>query len=1629
MFPYQRLMRVFLPAAIVAGSLASASPAAAASIAVTTIAPSPGGSSDCTLGEAIQAANSDAPVDGCAAGSGSDVISIPSGTYTLSSVDHISEDGPVALPDFESTITLDGANSQDTIIQRDPTGGTPSFMLLHMNVSTDNQCWPSCTLTVRDLTLQNAVGLGGAITNVAGHTVIDNTTLAANTSGPAVRTTGPLTVKDSVATNNSSTGDGGVFKSEGKATVTGSDFSSNSAGTGGVLFFGAGSTATVSGSDFNTNSATTGGVLAGNGTLRVAGSSFSTNSSLGGSGGAIGGVSGTVQVTNSSFSYNSAGGTEGGAIDADGPLEVTGSTFEENTSDTGGAISARGTSTTIKNSTFAANGANVVGGGVFASGGTATISNSTFAGNFGASGGGLGWDQNGGTLALRNSLLATNNGFESPDCASATEIVSNGYNLVGDATGCSLTPGSGDQLGTSEVPVDPLLGSLDYYGAERKTYSLTTGSPAIDSGNPATPGGGGDSCEQFDQRGQARPRDGDGDETFRCDIGAYEGGIGLPLLTTEKDGTGTGLIETASAGAIVCGADCAETYASGTTVVLVATPTTDSEFTQWTGCDSVVGDQCTVSMNNDRTVTATFTDVQSVLSVTRTGAGQGSVSSVPAGIDCGHDCSELYANGTTVTLTATPASNSNFHFWSGCDSTSGTSCTFTLGEDRDVFASFSPIVRTLTLNKSGTGSGTVTSSPEGIDCGNDCGEAYQIGTDVTLTAVVGANSEFGGWAGCDSSVGLTCNVTVNNHQAVAATFTPIQRLLSVTKAGTADGTIASSPARIDCPGTCSANFDDGASVTLTATPAANAEVSGWTGCDSVTGNECIVQMDAVKDVTTTFSPSQRAVNVTKVGNGTGTVTSAPAGISCGSDCSQSYDHNTTVTLTAAEGANSVFRSWSGCDSTDALTCTVLANGGEEISATFDLIQRPLSVTTTGSGTGAVSSAPVGIDCGADCSQDYDHGTSVTLTATPDANVDFGGWTGCDAVVGQECTVTMSSAKDVVASFTPTQRALGVTTTGTGSGSVSSSPVGIDCGFDCTQNYDHGTSVVLTAAPASGSAFESWTGCDSTAGEKCTVAMTAAKDVVAGFTTDPRTLSVSKSGTGTGSLASAPTGIDCGSTCSAAFDVERSVTLTATPGPNSEFTSWTGCPSPAGNQCTVTMIADRAVGAEFSLVKRSLTVDVGRVAGDSVAAGSVTSDVGTIDCAAPAECSDPFTHGTDVVLTATPGAGNEFSGWTGCDVATGNTCTMTMDAAKTVRAEFHNTTLPSSSVTPAPGATNSPTIDIGYEAAAGAGLSLTAVELWLDGPGEGGFVKVADAPSPATSGTFEGVALDQGDGAYEVKTRARNNAGNYENGTPFGFTLDTSTPGSTVSAPATANQNAFSLSWSSDQPVNKVELWVDGPGAAGPVLARTAAASGNAGTFDFSITEGSGAYSFYSVAEDAASNREDAPLVADAVVNVTLCPGYEDDARVHLVGDAGNNKLIGTGAAEVICGEGGNDTISGRGGRDLMVGGAGRDTVTYAERSAKQAVTVTVNKGANDGKAREGDEVGAGIENVIGGKGNDIITGHGGANLIKGGVGNDTLKGGGGKDKLYGEKGKDKLDGGGQRDVCKTGEVYTSCEVR
>ena len=240
--------------------------------------------------------------------------------------------------------------------------------------------------------------------------------------------------------------------------------------------------------------------------------------------------------------------------------------------------------------------------------------------------------------------------------------------------------------------------------------------------------------------------------------------------------------------------------------------------------------------------------------------------------------------------------------------------------------------------------------------------------------------------------------------------------------------------------------------------------------------------------------------------GDGTVTSSPGGIDCpGTSCNAEYPIETLVTLTAIPNSGSTFSEWgNGCSGTTT-TCVVNPENAQNVTATFIKLPPPqVSLSVAVAGNGTVTSTPSGIDCpsGA-CSGDFDSGTSVTLTASPANGSNFSQWSGACSGTSSTCTVNLDSAQSATATFVTPPPQVSLSVAVAGNGTVTSTPSGIDCPSGaCSADFDGGTSVTLTASPASGANFSQWGGACSGTSSTCQVNLASAQSATATFVTPP-----------------------------------------------------------------------------------------------------------------------------------------------------------------------------------------------------------------------------------------------------------------------------------------------------------------------------------------------------------------------------------------------------------------------------------------------------------------------------------------------------------------------------------------------
>ncbi len=230
-----------------------------------------------------------------------------------------------------------------------------------------------------------------------------------------------------------------------------------------------------------------------------------------------------------------------------------------------------------------------------------------------------------------------------------------------------------------------------------------------------------------------------------------------------------------------------------------------------------------------------------------------------------------------------------------------------------------------------TGSGTVVSDKPGIECPGECSNTWDTGSQLNLTAAAATGSRFAGWSGsvC-SGADASCSVTMDAAKNITATFLKQVQLTVSVDASKASGTVVSNPAGISCPGTCTATFDAGQAVQLTAQPGNGSRLEAWGGACSGAG-DCSLVPNGTNSASATFGSANRTLAVSV--SGKGKVVSTPAGIACPGTCSSSFAAQSSVALKAVPAKGYVFSSWSGaCHGKSA--CKVSLNDDTSVRATF-----------------------------------------------------------------------------------------------------------------------------------------------------------------------------------------------------------------------------------------------------------------------------------------------------------------------------------------------------------------------------------------------------------------------------------------------------------------------------------------------------------------------------------------------------------------------------------------------------------------------------------------------------------------------------------------------------------------------
>lgn len=420
-----------------------------------------------------------------------------------------------------------------------------------------------------------------------------------------------------------------------------------------------------------------------------------------------------------------------------------------------------------------------------------------------------------------------------------------------------------------------------------------------------------------------------------------------------------------SGGGISCsaGSTCTAAESPNSTVTLTATPQSGYALTAWSGGCTGQQSTCTVQMNADQTVTATFARLVP-LSVTV--SGNGSVSG--GGISCSSGtCTASETPNTPVTLTASPSAGGSV-LWSGCSSAAGNICTVSVVTTAvAVSATFSggtaPPIATNSLSVVVQGDGYVTATTSGgnIYCtaagGSGCTVNVQANTTLTLTATPASGNvrDFTDWLGdCSAFSSTSCTLTMTSARSVEADFAGGNTTYVLSAQVTGTGTVTG--AGLNCTGSgsgCAVAQAAGASVSLIATAGVGGTFMGWGGACTGTGS-CLVSMTQAKSVTAAFSTSGGGGGVTETLSiqvtGKGSV-AAPGGVCAGTSgkevtCTQRYNQDQKVTLTAKPASGYVLTGWTDACTGKKSTCDVTMSAAETVGATFaQLVLAPLGTPT------------------------------------------------------------------------------------------------------------------------------------------------------------------------------------------------------------------------------------------------------------------------------------------------------------------------------------------------------------------------------------------------------------------------------------------------------------------------------------------------------------------------------------------------------------------------------------------------------------------------------------------------------------------------------------------------------------
>ena len=366
----------------------------------------------------------------------------------------------------------------------------------------------SPVLTNVTFTENSATDYGSGMYNVGGNPKLTNVTftknLATKYGGGMYNDYGSPTLASVTFSGNTASNGGGVFNTSSSPMLTDVTFTKNSATVGGGMS-NESSNPTLTNVTFSGNKASNGGGMVNNFSGPTLTNVTFTENRASAFGGGMVNWSSSPTLTNVTLTKNSAVVGGGMSNQSSSSPTLTNVTFTDNSATySGGGMDNDSSGPTLTNVTFTENSATYYGGGMVNWSSSPTLTNVTFSGNMALEGGGMSNDSSSPTLT--NAIVWGN-----------TPALDQIKNVTDSHLTVTYSDIEGGFDGDGNINDDPHLGPLADNGGFTQTLALLSGSPAIDTANPAF-------CPTYDQRYYARPIDGDGDGSAICDMGAYEYG-------------------------------------------------------------------------------------------------------------------------------------------------------------------------------------------------------------------------------------------------------------------------------------------------------------------------------------------------------------------------------------------------------------------------------------------------------------------------------------------------------------------------------------------------------------------------------------------------------------------------------------------------------------------------------------------------------------------------------------------------------------------------------------------------------------------------------------------------------------------------------------------------------------------------------------------------------------------------------------------------------------------------------------------------------------------------------------------------------------------------------------------------